>query len=412
MTVSTHPLRIGIIGAGQRGINCFGKLIAPRTDVRVVALADTNLTRMQGAARQLTPDIQFFQQPQEMLEQVALDGVIITTPDFLHAGYARLAVEAGARHILVDKPLATNAADALKVARAVQDSGAHLTVGFNMRQLPIVRRIKELVENGEIGDLMLIENREFYDGGRTYMARWNRRYEWSGGLWVHKGTHDFDIFNWWNADGNPVRVSAAAGVNALRPDKLPFEVEADKPVGPHCAACAYTEVCPDYTPIGSPQLFNEAAAQTDGYWPDLCVFLSDKNTHDNGIALVEYDNNVRASHLECFVCNFTDRFYTLVGDRGVLMARLENPAQIELRPRWGEDRIIDVPLPVEGSHGGADLLLVEQFIASIKGETLPFATTRDGIRAVAVGQAAEIAWREHRMVEITEVVDPADALFV
>ncbi|MBV9471254.1 MAG: Gfo/Idh/MocA family oxidoreductase [Abitibacteriaceae bacterium] len=404
-SIATDISRIGIIGTGNRGINCFGALLSRRNDAQVVALADSNPLRMEAAAQQIGQAIRCYNEPEAMLKIEALDGVVITTPDFQHARYVLAALAAGVRHVLVDKPLATNVADALRIERTLQEVDAQLAIGFNMRHLPIICRIKEIIENGEIGDLMLIENREFYDGGRTYMARWNRRYEWSGGLWVHKGSHDFDVFNWWNAGGNPVRVSASAGVNALRPDKIPFAVVPDKPVGPHCSACAYAGICPDYAPISSPPLYNAQTSQADGYWPDLCVYLSDKNTHDNGIALVEYDNNVRASHLECFICNFTDRFYTVVGDRGVLMANLENPTQIELRPRWGENKIIDVPLPDAGGHGGADPLLVENFVASIQGQRLPSSNVRDGIRSVAVGQAAEIAWREQRTVEVSELLD-------
>jgi predicted dehydrogenase len=76
------------------------------------------------------------------------------------------ALRAGVRHVLVDKPLATTMEDCLAVARARGETGAHLAIGFNMRHLPVIETIKQVIDNGEIGDLMLIENREFYDGGR------------------------------------------------------------------------------------------------------------------------------------------------------------------------------------------------------------------------------------------------------
>jgi predicted dehydrogenase len=172
-------------------------------------------------------------------------------------------------------------------------------------------------------------------------------------------------------------------------------------------------VCPDFhPPVGGKDLYNAETAKADGYVQDLCVFLSDKDTHDNGIALVEYDNNVRASHLECFVCNFTDRLYTVIGDRGTLMAHLEDPTHIELRPRWGANRSIPVPPAGEGSHGGADPRLLDNFLAAIRNKTTSSSTLRDGVRAVAVGQAAELSWREHRMVNITELADLNDPVLL
>ena len=401
-------LDIGIIGTGARGIGCFGTLIGRRTDARVAALADTNPVRLAVAAGRLSLEVARYTDAGEMLTRERLDAVIVTTPDRFHATDVIAALRAGVSHVLVDKPLATTAQDCLRVAQAARETGGHVAIGFNLRHLPLARKIKEIIQDGLIGDLMLIQNQEFYDGGRTYMARWNRRREWSGGLWIHKGSHDFDIFNWWNSRGTPMRVGAFAGVNALRPDEIPFAVTPDTPVGPYCGVCAYAAICPDRVTDTGGGLFDDAAAQADGYRKDLCVFLSDKDTHDNGIALVEYDNNVRASHSECFICNFDDRRYTIVGDRGLLMASVASPDRIELRPRWGQDQIIAVPPAGEGMHGGADPLLLEDFLSSIRGGTPPASTLRDGARAVAVGEAAEISWREHRLVNVGELADLSD----
>ncbi len=409
MSILTSTLRIGIIGTGGRGIDCFGNLLAPHPDVQLV-LADSNAQRVQEAAAKLGDGIETYTSAEAMLEEGKLDGVVVTSPDYLHVDHVITALESGVRHVIVDKPLATTTEGCKRVIDAMHSTGGKVAIGFNLRHVPVVERIKEVIDNGDIGELMSMENREFYDLGRTYMARWNRKYAWSGGLWIHKGSHDFDIFNWWNTAGDPERVFASAGLNALRPDKLPFMPEPGTVVGPNCARCAYYDRCPDHSDLGQSDLFNTQTAEADGYVKDLCIFLSDKDVHDNGIALVEYDNNVRASHLECFVCNFTDRMYTIIGDKGTLMASFENKTHIEFRPRWGENRLIDVPPAPEGTHGGADPLLVDNFLASLRGHGESSSTVRDGIKAVAVGQAAEISWREKRSVEISELVDLTDPL--
>jgi predicted dehydrogenase len=411
MNTLVSTLRIGIIGTGGRGIGCFGRLLSRYEEVQLF-LADANPQRVAEAAADLGA-AQIYNSVEGMLAEAELDGVVVTTPDFMHADHVIAALENGVRHVIVDKPLATTTDGCKRVIDAMHATGGRVAIGFNLRHLPIIERIKTVIENGDIGELMAMENREFYDGGRTYMARWNRRYAWSGGLWIHKGSHDFDVFNWWNVGGDPARVFASGGLNALRPDKLPFAPEEGKTVGPNCANCDYYEQCPDHSDMGQSDLFNAETAQSDGYVKDLCIFLSDKDVHDNGIALVEYDNNVRASHMECFVCNFDDRRYTIIGDKGTLTASTSAPDRIELWPRWSREekvKIIDVPR-VDGSeaeHGGADPLLVENFIASLKGEGAPSSSVRDGIKAVAVGQAAEISWREKRSVEISELVDLSD----
>lgn len=413
-TTATDTLNIGLIGTGGRCMACFGDILAPRTDVQL-SLFDSNAVRLEEAAAKLAEKApqkpRTFESLETMIREGELDGVVITTPDFLHADHVIACLENGVKSVIVDKPLATTAQDCERVIDTMHRTGGKVAIGFNLRHTPLVERIKQIIDNGDLGELMMIENREFYDGGRTYMARWNRKYAWSGGLWIHKGSHDFDVFNWWNDKGTPTRVMASAGINALRADKLPFEVVPGKVVGPNCSSCAYYEECPDHNDMGQSEFFNAQTADADGYVKDLCIFLSDKDVHDNGIALVEYDNNVRASHMECFVCGFGDRRYTVVGDRATLTCDLSSITTINVQPRWGESYVVDVPPPPEGGHGGADPLLVDNFLAYLKGEDKASSTVKDGIRAVAVGQAAEIAWRERRSVDISELVDLNDPKF-
>src|SRR5690348_4007979 len=96
----TKPLRIGIIGSGNRGINCFGRLLGQRDDAFVAAVADTNPMRMEGAARQLKTDFKRYTDLRDMVAQEELDGVVVTTPDFCHADHVIAAMEAGARRVL------------------------------------------------------------------------------------------------------------------------------------------------------------------------------------------------------------------------------------------------------------------------------------------------------------------------
>lgn len=405
-------LKIGVVGTGGRGLYAFISMLSGRNDARVTALADPNPLRMKSVAKTILTPIRCYPNAEELFRCEKLDGAIITSPDYTHETNALAAI----KHripVLVDKPLATTSAGCLRIIRAARQNKVEVSVGFNLRHVPVLKKVKEFIAGNELGRLMLIENQEFYDGGRTYMSRWNRMYKWSGGLWVHKGSHDFDIFNWWNPDGKPVRVSAFAGLNALRPNRIPFRVEKKKPVGPHCSECFYAKRCPDKCPpYTEGTLYNPAIIKEDNYRPDLCVYASDKDTHDNGIAIVEYDNNVRASHLECFVANFSDRRYTVVGEKGVLEISLENPTEFKFRPRWSkEDRVIHVPPAGDGGHGGSDPELLDIFLNSLKSGAVSSSTAGDGIRSVAVGEAAEISWRNHRMVEISELVDLSDPLF-
>ena len=137
---------------------------------------------------------------------------------------------------------------------------------------------------------------------------------------------------------------------------------------------------------------------------DLCMYLSDKDIHDNGIAIVEYANGIKVSHLESFIGSRNDRLYTFVGDRAIAEVSLAERT-ITVTPRWGNGAAITYTVPhADGGHGGADPALVKQFAKVIKGEAEANSTAIHGMLASAIGQAAEISRKEHRTVEMSELL--------
>ena len=395
-------LRLGIVGAGSRGIHCFGKLTGLRTDAEIVALCDTNSVRMKKGAEILKITPQFYGSLPEMIKGANLDGVIITTPDFFHEQHAVEALEGGV-NVFVDKPLATTVKGCQRIIAAAEKSGLNVMIGFNLRHYSVLKKLKQIIEEGTLGRIFLIENREFYGGGRTYMARWNRDYASCGGLWIHKGSHDFDVFQWLLDFPKPVKVSAFAEISVLNMDNLPFTAKAGVPVGPTCHACVYKDICPDYNDLGADlDRWGDEAAKIDGYYKDLCIYASEKSVHDNGVAMVEYDNGVRATHLECFVTPVTDRRYTIVGTKGQAEVSLHEQT-INIFPRWTKDKIAYTVAPESGSHGGADPHILDTYIRVLRGEIKNTSTMLHGMLSTAVGQAAELARRENRVVMIDEL---------
>lgn len=398
-----EKFKFGIIGTGSRGIMAFGNHLKNSNNAELVALCDPNQLRMEKSASHLGCKLNLYSNVTEMIKKENLDAVVITSPDFCHESNAVEALEAGV-NVLIDKPLATTVAGCQNIVKAAEKAGKVVMIGFNLRHNAVLKKLKSIIERGDLGRVFLIENREFYDGGRTYMSRWNRLYEKSGGLWIHKGSHDFDVFQWLLDFPKPVKVSSFAGINVFNPQNIPFEVKPGTEVGPTCHACAYKETCPDRYDIEGIQNspWSDAAAEIDGYSKDLCMYTSDKDTHDNGIALVEYDNGARASHLECFVTPISDRLYTVVGTKGQAEVSLHN-RKIIVRPRWSKE-VITYDIPEEsGGHGGADPKLVDCFLNVIAGKEENKSTVVHGMLSTAVGQAAEIARRENRLVMIDEL---------
>lgn len=400
-------LQFAIIGAGSRGIDCWGNLIKKRSDCTVKAICDTNKVRAKASANLLEMGSTVYTDLDEMLKKEKLDAVIITTPDVTHEEIAVKVLKKKV-HVLLDKPLATTVKGGKNIIKEAKKSSVTAMIGFNLRHAPLLKRMKELIDSGLLGEVFLVENREFYDGGRTYMSRWNRKKSMSGGLWIHKGCHDFDVFNFFLGFPKPVKVSAFAGLNVFKPEGIPFPLEKKIAPGPCCSKCHYgangTGACKDcFIYSDQSECWGEKARKEDGYVKDLCMYLSDKDVHDNGFATVEYENGARASHMECFVGAKSDRLYTIVGTRGIAEFALSG-LTITVTMRWSGEKItFEIP-KVTGGHNGADPNLLEAFVKAVSGKEQNASTAEQGLLATAIGQAAELSRAEERTVYIKELM--------
>lgn len=406
-------VKVGIVGIGGRGYG-FASMLRNRKDARVVAVADRNRVRAERARANAGLDFETHQDVDGLLKRDDVDAVIVTTPDYLHREHAVAALKAG-KHLLVDKPIATTVPDGLAILEESKRSDRVLVMGFNLRYVSTLNEAKKLIDAGRIGTPFYLAAAEYYSGGKTYMSRWNRLKKYTGGLFLHKGSHDFDILNWFNHPARPARVSAFGGVNNLNPESLPFTLEPGEEAGPNCAACKVAFKCPDaqvsYISPDSSQkpLFDAETAKEDGYLKDLCIFLSDKDTFDNAVAIIEYDNSTRAMHSEVFVTALSNRVYSIAGSHGHLEIDL-HACTIKEYPRWTRNVITHNIAPAQGGHGGSDPTLVDSFLGAVTRGERPRAGAIDGIWSIAAGVAAELSRAEQRTVEIAEILDPSNPL--
>ena len=374
-------LRIGIVGAGGRGVEVFGSLLVTELadDTRITAIADTNPHRAKVACVWLRVDAARHENADDLCHRDDVDAVIVSSPDYLHEQHALAALEAG-KHVLVDKPLATTVDGCLELIDTSRRTDRLLYMGFNLRHWAVVRRLKRMIGDGLLGDVFSIQAIEHYDGGRSYHSRWNRAMKFSGGLWLHKGSHGFDVVNYMLDPVRPVRVSCFASVFSLTAERLPFERRPGVEPGPTCGACAYADACPDRVAYLDPhpdspahRLFGPEAAAIDGYHKDTCIYLSEKDTHDQGIAIVEFANGATASHSEYFATPLTGRRYLVEGTKGHVETQQEG--RIIYCPRWSSDVVETTLGPEKGGHGGADPRMVRDFLACIRDGRRPAAGT-------------------------------------
>lgn len=400
-------LRIGIIGTGGRGIHCFGKtFVGSHADgVEIVAMADSNPVRAQGARTELGIACELHDSAAELACRRDLDAIVITSVDCNHEEHALLALEHG-KHVYIEKPLAITVEGCLKVIEAARRGNKVLSMGFNLRHNAVVHKLRELVEQGVFGRIFSLQAIEHYNGGRTYHSRWNRQKASTGGLWIHKGSHDFDVINYlMGPQARPARVACFANVSVFRPDQLPFPLRDGVAAGPRCSVCPYVKECPDAAPANDNLLFNDETAAIDGYYRDECMYLSAKDTHDQGIAIIEYDNGATASHSEYFATPLSNRHYLIEGTASHGEGDLHDSC-VHWQTRWSNERFECRIGPQKGGHGGSDPSIIQAFLDSIRTGSKPRATAIDGLWSVAVGVAAEKSRAEKRVVELSDLFDP------
>jgi len=94
---------------------------------------------------------------EDVLKRKDVDGVLLTTPNAIHAQQAVLAAQYG-KHVFVDKPIANTMADGRRMVEACEKAGVVLIVGQDMRRLSGFRKMKELIDGGAIGKPVMVES--------------------------------------------------------------------------------------------------------------------------------------------------------------------------------------------------------------------------------------------------------------
>lgn len=408
-------LGLGIIGAGSRGMQSFAATFCRHhaDSTRLVALADPNPVRARGGLAWLGIEADVHEGADELVARDDIDAVVVTSPDHLHAEHVVAALGRG-KHVFVDKPLATTTEGCLRCIEAARRADRLLYMGFNLRHQVKVRQLHRMAREGAFGDIFSIQAIEYYNGGRTYFSRWNRLKQNTGGLWIHKGSHDFDVINHLMGTHRPARVACFAGLFTFKRERLPFEPDPGVEPGPTCNDCAYQERCPDKYVIppsaetASGSMFNPSTAAVDKYHKNLCMYLSDKDAHDQGFTIIEFDNGATAQHFECFATPVDGRVYVVDGTEA--HAETDRGNTVRFYPRWSRDEVVHNLREPEGGHGGADPVMIREFLDCVRTGRRPTASGIDGTWSVAVGVAAEKARAERRVVEISAVLDTGSEL--
>ena len=189
-----RPVRIGLAGLGAMGRNHL-RILSSRPDVRVAAIADPVPDALAAAAAQ--SGAQPFAEPQAMIAEAELDGLVIAAPTTAHVPLALAAIDRGIA-ILVEKPLAATVEEGMRIVAAARERGIPVQVGHVERFNPAVLELGRLIGAGWLSSVYAIASRR----AGPFPARIR-----DVGVTVDLATHDVDILSW-IAGERPSRVYA------------------------------------------------------------------------------------------------------------------------------------------------------------------------------------------------------------
>lgn len=223
--MENRSIRFGILGAARIAPLA---LIRPARDiegVEVRAVASRDKEKAVKFAGKHGVD-KVHENYEALINDPDIDAIYNPLPNSLHCRWTVHALEAG-KHVLCEKPLASNAEEAEMMQDTAQRSGRILATAFHWRYHPLARRIREIVEGGEIGSVRRIEASFCVPMIEFKNIRW--RYELGGGAMMDLGCYGVSFLQHL-ADGEPRIVAARAKLSRPRVDRY-MEAEVAFPDG-------------------------------------------------------------------------------------------------------------------------------------------------------------------------------------
>src|SRR5580698_4275982 len=149
-------IKVGVVGCGYWGPNLIRNL-RQSNDCQLDLICDTSEQRL-NHMRRLHPGVATTTRFEDLLENSSVEAVVIATPVRFHYKMAKACLEQG-KHVFIEKPMARTEAEALELISLAESRGLILMVGHTFLFSPAVKRMKEIIDNGDVGEVQYITAR-------------------------------------------------------------------------------------------------------------------------------------------------------------------------------------------------------------------------------------------------------------
>ena len=212
----SRVLRVGVVGCGFQG-TALAKAATDITALRLVACADPDPAAAAGVAG-LAPDVSVHSSVEALLDQAAVNAVVVATPHHLLCPVTLAAIRAG-KHVLAEKPVALNEQEAATIEREATRARVRYMAGYSLR-FWLARHVRDLLAAGVVGQIQALTGLfacEPLDDG------WLGSAESGGGALLYLGSHLVDMILWFVGD-DVAEVSGSIRRRADADDTSAFQI--------------------------------------------------------------------------------------------------------------------------------------------------------------------------------------------
>ena len=332
-------------------------------------------------------DTKIFSSAEKALQTIPkeeAEAVLIVTPNATHADYVELCLKYD-RHVFLEKPIATNWDDAVRILRMAETSDKTVQLGFVLHYSLFYRKIKELTDSGKLGRLVSMQFGIQRDLDSEFMRGWRRLNKNTGGLMNEKSSHDLDLIQWIKGgQAYPVEVFSFAGREFFHRDTVvPYE---------------HPENCDECSDSTCPFRFKPESYATREYAlnPDFeqfrkCVYRTDADLFTDQTVLIRFSDDTHATFNLNAVSGKSDRTVAIFGTEGNLFGNLAE-AELTLmtfRDHKTEKISLRLNKDMVDMHGGGDIRILQEFFEVIEKNGIPAAKIKDGVTASRLAFAAD-----------------------
>ena len=395
-----------VIGAGQRGADVYAAyaLHFPN-ELKIVGVAEPlEDRRAEFAALHGIPEERCFETWEDLLqgEKIA-DCALVCTQDKMHYGPVMRALDLG-YDVLCEKPMSPDRDELLAMGQKAADTGRLLSIAHVLRYSPFFMKIKELIDEGAVGELVSVQHIESV--GYWHMAHsfvrgnWRRAGETSPMI-LAKCCHDMDILLWL-VGSRCKSVSSFGSLKHFRREKAP------KGAPKHCLdGCAHRDSCPYY----APRFYLEhPRADVDGFTRAVsldtsaeallealkkgpygrCVYRCDNDVVDHQVVNLEFENGVTAGMEMSAFTKDCERVINIMGSKGQIRGNMEENRVVYDNFVDGSRVEYSIHTPA-GGHGGSDVTMMRDFVSLIaeKGKRTSRSSAAASIESHLMSLAAE-----------------------